>query len=70
MSDYQVENGSGSMTSQMVVLEPRQAVEAVSDAKRPQNFWASAPNTTYLVDSTRAGIRKILLRFKNGYAAK
>jgi|ERR1035441_2016450 hypothetical protein len=31
-----------------------------SGAKRLQNFWASAPTTPYVVDSTRAGIAKIL----------
>jgi hypothetical protein len=64
MPDYQVENGSGSMASQMVVLAPRQAVEALAVAKRPQTIWASAPTTPYLVDYHTSGNYN-LLRWKN-----
>jgi hypothetical protein len=41
-----------------------------SGAKRPQNVWASAPTTPYVVDSTRAGIPKLLRRFKKGDTVK
>ena len=56
MSDYQVENGTGSMTSQMVVPEPRQAVDTGTVSKvREEGKGKSAMSSDATTDVKEEG---------------